>query len=321
MTSTPAAAAETAPVFVYGALRSGTTLFRLMLNSHPQVQNPGEVDFLFDYLVRDAGHATGWRYDRAGLTGDRIFKDKALDLPTDIDGLDLLAEMLRQFAVREPEKVLTLNVHRHISRLAEVLPHARIIHLLRDPRDVARSAVGMGWNGISYFGINSWLKTEKDWEAAAPALPQDQVLDVHFETLMEDIDGELRRVSAFLEVPFQTEMLSYHENTTYGPPDPRLANQWKRKASPAEIALMEGKCADLLEARGYTLSGGPIDRPGPLRHRLLFLQNRLLRWRHNVRRFGLTLFLSTHAARALGLRRIHGKLARQMEQKIVENLK
>jgi hypothetical protein len=37
-------------VFVYGALRSGTTVFRLMLDSHPKISNPDEMDFLFDHV-------------------------------------------------------------------------------------------------------------------------------------------------------------------------------------------------------------------------------------------------------------------------------
>ena len=48
-------------IFVYGALRSGTTLFRLMLEAHPALSNAGEADFLFDFLSPDQNHATGWR--------------------------------------------------------------------------------------------------------------------------------------------------------------------------------------------------------------------------------------------------------------------
>jgi hypothetical protein len=59
-------------VFVYGALRFGTTVFRLMLDAHPQIANPGEMDFLFDYLYPDHTHSTGWRYDLDGLKLDRI---------------------------------------------------------------------------------------------------------------------------------------------------------------------------------------------------------------------------------------------------------
>ena len=58
-------------IFVYGALRSGTTLFRLMLQAAPSISNPGEADFLFDYIAPNPGG--GWQYDRASLSEDRMF--------------------------------------------------------------------------------------------------------------------------------------------------------------------------------------------------------------------------------------------------------
>src|SRR6056297_3992604 len=71
--------ATSSPVFVFGALRSGTTLLRLMLKSHPGIQSPGEADFLFDH-VAPAGDG-GWRYDRAALERDRIFRAKHIAMP------------------------------------------------------------------------------------------------------------------------------------------------------------------------------------------------------------------------------------------------
>ena len=41
------------PVALYGALRSGTTLFRLILKHHPALHNPGETDFLLDHIHAD----------------------------------------------------------------------------------------------------------------------------------------------------------------------------------------------------------------------------------------------------------------------------
>lgn len=308
-------------VFVYGALRSGTTLFRLMLNSHPDIANPGEADFLFDFLGRASEDPSSWRYDRRALISNRIFRNKELALRPDIEGIDLMSDMLAQLGVRHKEKLLTLNIHRNIVMMTDLLPNAKVIHLLRDPRDVARSCVGMGWNGISYFGVNSWLKTETEWDEAASRIPSGLVLTVHFERLMEDVEGELRRVCGFLGVPFRIEMLSYHENTSYGPPNPSLANQWKRKASQVEISLLEGRCGELMRVRGYELSGNRISRPGPLRHKMLAAQNRLLRWRHNVGRFGWRLFLFSHATRTLGLKKLHSRFAKEMERKVVERLK
>ena len=41
------------PVFICGALRSGSTLFHLTLNSHPNITNPREFDFLFEKMSDD----------------------------------------------------------------------------------------------------------------------------------------------------------------------------------------------------------------------------------------------------------------------------
>lgn len=267
------------PVFVYGALRSGTTLFRLMLNAHEALQNPGEVDFLFDHLHPDPTHPTRWRYDLEALGDDRIFRAKSLSLPPGVDGCDLLAELIDQLTARNEEKVLTLNVHRHARQIAALLPGARFIHLVRDPRDVARSSVGMGWVGLSYFGLDHWLATERDWDKAR--MPAARVLPLRFEDLMADIEPRLTEVCAFLGVPFLPSMLEYYRDTTYGPPDPAIAGQWRGKASAREIALLDGKCGALLTARGYEAGGAPA-RPGRVELLRMIVENRLGRWRKGI---------------------------------------
>ena len=63
-------------VFIYGALRSGTTLLKLVLDMHSDIDNPGEFDFLTDCLSQDAsGH---WVADREYLLANRIFVDSGL---------------------------------------------------------------------------------------------------------------------------------------------------------------------------------------------------------------------------------------------------
>ena len=312
--------APEAPVFVFGSLRSGTTLFRLMLDHHPDITNPGEVDVLFDFLHRDPAHPTGWRYDRDGLARNRIFRAHGLAMPGGLDGLDLLHDFLAQFAARAPGSLLTMNLHRHAAQAVAVFPRARMIHLLRDPRDVARSSIGMGWCGLSYFGVDHWIATERDWDRAAVHLPGAQRLTVTFETLMTDLEAELRRVCGFLGLPFAAEMLSYHADTTYGPPDPRVAQQWRRAADPGEIALIEGKCGALLLDRGYQANGLP-DIPGPVRQVSLRLRSEIGRLRFNAGRFGLGLVLGLRVARWLGLTGLTQRLQQKRDAKLARLLK
>lgn len=309
-----------APVFVFGSLRSGTTLFRLMLDHHPGITNPGEVDVLFDFLHPDPAHPTGWRYDRDGLARHRIFRAHGLAMPERLDGLDLLRDFVAQFAARAPGCFLTMNLHRHAARAVALFPQARMIHLLRDPRDVARSSIGMGWCGLSYFGVDHWIATERDWDQAAAQMLPDQALTVHFETLMTDLEAELRRVCSFLALPFTAEMLAYHVDTTYGPPDPGVARQWMRKADPGEIALIEGKCGSLMVDRGYQANGLP-DIPGPVRETALQLRNKVARLRYNAGRFGLGLVLALSLSRQLGLTDLTRRLQQKRDAKLARLLR
>ncbi|MGI1662022.1 sulfotransferase family protein [Palleronia sp. KMU-117] len=304
-------------VFVYGALRSGTTLFRLMLDSHPDIDNPGEVDFLFDYLDPDTTHPSGWSYDRERLVADRTFRQTGLALPDSTDGLDLLSAMIAAL-VRSGKNVATLNVHRHATKIAKVLPESRFIHILRDPRDVARSAVAMGWAGNSYFSCRGWRDTEEAWDRAA--VPEERVITVRFEDLMSDLETQLTRVCDFLGVPFDASMLGYHLNSTYDPPDPKVAQQWRRKSTQREVGLIEVEIGPLMATRGY-IPEHPRPAPGRIEHGVLWTEHRLKRWLFNMRRFGFALFFGHHMARLLGLNSLEKRLRAQQDEIIIRNRK
>lgn len=305
------------PTFVFGAMRSGTTLFRLILDMHSQIANPGEADFLFDYLLRDPAHPTGFRYDIDGLRSERIFRDKNIDLPDDMDGSDLTHAMVQAMGEGRTGH-LTLNIHRNAPLMAEIFPDAKIIHLLRDPRDVANSSIGMGWSGNSYVGVHHWIKTERGWDEAQ--IPENRVLTLSFESLMANIEEELTRVCAFIGTDFDPGMLDYHLVTSYGPPDPKISQQWKNKSTPRQIARIEGQLGDLLVAKGYAPAGDPV-YPGVLERTALEFENRVKRWRFNIRRYGFALFAAHHATRLPGLGKIHARLSRRKETIDILHLK
>lgn len=302
-----------APIFVFGALRSGTTLLRLMIRHHSQIHSPGEADFLFDHVSQVGG---SWRYDRNALQGDRIFRDKNTPLRDGLDG-QALAHALVEDLSAKGEGMMSLNIHRNAPVMATLFPNAKIIHLLRDPRDVARSSIGMGWAGNSFFGVDHWIGTEAGWDDAT--YPEDQVLTVRFETLMGNLEAELTRICAFLGLEFEPAMLKYYENTTYGPPDPKISQKWREKADAREVALIEGRVGPLLSARGYEASGEPVI-PGSGELMRLKLESRWKRWRYNMRRYGFALFAGHHLARTFGLKNLERKLAAQQEAIRVKSL-
>ena len=304
---------HTPPIIVlYGALRSGTTLFRLMLNAHPRITCRGERDFMVDYMTFDTGSPT---LDREALAADRIFRTSGLTVPDTDDGHAAFRDMARQAGAGQPGQVVVLVMHRHLDRLLALCPDVRIIHLIRDPRDVARSSIGMGWAGNTWFGVDHWIGTEQAWDAHGSALPQTQVFPLHYEHLLEEPDDQLTRLCAFMGLTYDPVMLTFDQNSTYSALDPKLAYQWRQKQTPQEVAEVEHKVGPLLAARGYAPSGHPPTAPSLLRRMVLNWTNRHHKWRLRLKRYGYVDPIQEALARRLGLTSLQHAAQRRIDEK------
>lgn len=269
---------------VYGALRSGTTMFRLMLDHHPRIWAPGESDFLFDHLYWDVDRQS-LAIDAEALMRDRI-KNAHLDAVNfGADAVETVRNMVVQLA--EGRDHITLVLHRGLDRALEIFPQAQVVHLLRDPRDVARSCIGMGWAGTVWHGLDNWLHTEALWDKAAADLPQEQVSALRYEDLIAATEQELTRTCAFLGLPYDDAMLTYDRSSTYDRPDPKLVYQWQRKMSVRDIQLAEGRLGARLTHAGYVASGHDPAQPGTWESAVLYWRNKRGRWAHAINRYGL----------------------------------
>lgn len=300
---------------VFGALRSGTTMLRLMLDGHPDLCCTGEHDFLFDHL-----HDTplGWRYDCEALGRDRIFREAALTLPGTEDGAVALADLIAQIAARGGARPV-LMLHRGLAKAVRLLPQAPVIHFLRDPRDVARSSIGMGWEGNVYFAIVHWLETEAEWDASAADVAE-RSLELRYETLVSRPEATLEYLCAHIGLRYDPAMLAYPATTTYDAPDARLAEQWRRKLGPRDIRLVEARLGPVLAAKGYAPSGQPPLAVTPPLRVWLGLQSAAGRWRHLLGRYGL-LPVQRGIGRRLGLKRLEWAAQARMDEIVTRTLR
>jgi hypothetical protein len=296
---------------LYGALRSGTTLLRLMLQGHPRLWVPGESDFLFDHLQeRDDGFVL----DRAGLEQDRIRRNHLSELPTSELAVECVREMVT--ALADGHEHITLVLHRGVARAARVFPEAPVIHLIRDPRDVARSCVGMGWAGVAYRGVEGWIDTEREWLATAPKIPAEQRLDVRYEDLIAAPDQHLTEVAALLGVEYHEGFHAYPATSTYSAVDASLAYQWRRKMSPREAQLIAGRAGDLLTACGYEHSEGGAAMPNVLERIGLTYRDFVGRWAWRFRRLGVVDPLVSAVCRRLGMPGLAGAANRRIQDRV-----
>lgn len=286
-------------IFVCGALRSGTSLLHLMLNHHPELKNPGEFDFFFDMVSDDYQSPELLNYEN-WLLNHRIFLSKNLFFPREAKEY---SEVLKSFKdqLSEENKVLLINIHRHFDKIPKYFPEAKYIHLIRDPRDVARSSIGMGWAGNVYYGVDHWIETERSWSKLRPTLSDNQFIEIYFEDLITEPQVTLEKICEFTGVTYIDSMLNYHESSTYEKPDVSLIFQWKRKLSENEVKQVESKVGEAFDKLKYEKSQYANFKGSLLEKAYLKIQNKLYKLQFSIKRYGLFLVIRERLSRWLNL--------------------
>ncbi|MCF8479475.1 MAG: sulfotransferase [Rhodospirillum sp.] len=180
------------PVFIVGMPRSGTTLLEQMLASHGAVHGAGET-LLLDHCLAEAG-LSAYALDPGVITPERVRRVGEGYLA----GLRAMAPEAKRIINKTPANWLHLG----ILRLA--LPGARIIHSRRDPLDVGWSCYknlfgrGHAWTtDLSRLGRYQRLQDRLTAHWAAILSPE-RITAVDYEALVGDLEGEARRLVAFL---------------------------------------------------------------------------------------------------------------------------
>jgi tetratricopeptide (TPR) repeat protein len=212
------------PIFIVGMPRSGTTLVEQILASHPHVFGAGEIPE-FGRIVESV-------CEPAGASG--AFPEVVPSL-----GVARLREIGERY-VAAPRAIAPAAARvtnkmpgnfRLIGLIHLVLPNARVIHVRRDPVDTCLSCFSklfrrqpytydLGELG-RYYGAYASLMAH--WRRVLPA---DAVLDVRYEDVVRDLEGQARRIVAACGLPWDARCLDFHRATR--PVRTASANQVRR---------------------------------------------------------------------------------------------
>ena len=300
------------PLFLVGAERSGTTLLRLMLDHHPRLAFHSEFEFAVDYFNDGRFPAIEEFID--AVQTDRIFHASGLLIDTRLSYPELMNSFLEQYRRRQDKPLVGATVHRHFDRLLKLWPNARFIHLVRDPRDVARSCVAMNWAGNPWAGVERWIEVEHLWDSIQPSITPGNRIDIHYEELVAHPVETSRRICEFIGVEFDQQMFSYTRHTRYGLPDARMAGQWREKMSPRDVQRVESRVGSLLQQRGYTSAGGSLNHPSHLHRKYLAIESALIVKTRRVGLYGLPLVTASWLANRLGIRHWQKQVQRRRNE-------
>lgn len=202
-------------VFIVGCPRSGTTWIQRLLVCHPQVHTGHESD-LFDIYIGPQLRA--WRRyldpksssRKVGL-GCYFQEDKFLDVLGEYM-LKLLEPMVGDL---QPGELFIEKTPSHalfIPEITELLPASRIIHVLRDARDVVASilAASKSWGAPwaprhARAATRMWVRHVDAVRKAAEVLPKERFYELRYENLHARTAEMLEDVCQFLDLGWDDE--------------------------------------------------------------------------------------------------------------------
>jgi sulfotransferase family protein len=274
-------------LFIVGCPRSGTTLLRRIVGAHPDIAMLPETHWI-PRLAR-TGHGiepdglvthelADWligyhRFPRLELDPDevRALVGPGVTYPEFVRALfELYGRKRGKLLVAEK----TPNYVAEIPTLHALFPKARIVHIIRDGRDVCLSALNWTanagrlverfrtWSEDPLVTAALWWKSfvslgREDGSCLGPGLYH----EVRYDALVRRPERECRRLCAFLDVAYDKRMLHFHKGKAKS--DPSLSakaawlpvtpglRDWRTHLPAEDLEVLEAAAGDLLDELGY----------------------------------------------------------------------
>lgn len=275
-----------APFFIIGTERSGSNLIRLILNANSNVVIPHpphiykyfinlldmygdlNVDSNFRRLIHDVVkmvqlHAYKWEIS--------FDENQMLKTIRTRDLIGIKTYIYQHYADQMHKKHWGCKSTFMLQYVEDVLKHcpmAKFLYLVRDGRDVAQSAKKSIFNNFhTYYIAERWRREQLLGISWLKKLSPKQICLIKYEELLSKPDVIVSRICAFLEIPFESNMLNYYL-TSEAKKSASLSESWENTSKPIlnnnfnkfkttlseyEIQLFEAIARQELEFFNYAL--------------------------------------------------------------------
>lgn len=278
------------PFFILGNPRSGTSLLRLMLNSHPEITVPPECGFLLwlsekytdleNYSARTYSQFVNdlfktRKIETWGIQRDELLKTIEEEKPETY--ADLAALVYLHYAKKRGKNSLLYGDKNNYyinetTKIKKLFPTSKSIFIVRDGRDVAASYLSIAKKNIkSEYKPNlteSIPEIALQWKRstlyAKEQIGNPNSCIIRYEDLVREPTQTLEKVCSHIDSYFSKEMLNFHLNNdepteflqwkakTKKPIDSASLSKYKEELTKDEIISFESYAYEALKAFHYT---------------------------------------------------------------------
>ncbi len=188
------------PIFIVGLMRSGTSLVEQIIATHSQVFGAGELNDITDLLdpIYKAGR-------KARLEDAQRMARTYLDRMAQRSGL------APRFVDKMPANFFNIGL------IKTIFPNAKIINMVRDPRDNCFSIYKNFFDTYAHQYAydqtelanfaNKYKEMMNTWDEIFPGA----VYHLSYEDLVADQEGESRKLLQYLKLPWEEQLLEFHK--------------------------------------------------------------------------------------------------------------
>ena len=263
-------------IFILGVGRSGTSLLQSILNTHSKIRFLPESKFLRNYVLNKNLKITKSNYKiiTNQLINDNRFKRLNIDVKNivqinhtmfdvyqNILNKNLINENIIYLGDKDPKLI------EKIDSLYYFFPNAKIIHIIRDPRDVVLSRTKAIWSKkysfyihamIYYLQISLGIKKGK-------SIYKRKYFEVFYENLIKNPEIELSKIIKFLDLDFEDKILNFKDSSkelvskdeldwkkeTFQPIKKNNFNKWESELAGYQNLIIEIICYFFIKKFNY----------------------------------------------------------------------
>jgi len=219
------------PIFIVGCPRSGTTVLTVQLGRHPDIVTTPETSFF--ELITHFWPIVLRKQPVSNKNVDKIFKIprfRKLNLNLNevkqlLDNTDrshrsffcVLMECFRNQSGKSFWCEKTPRHLYHVKKILEFFPNAKIIHIVRDGRDVANSLRKVYWRESNLLTqAHEWVLNAKIGLALNKRLPKERFLTIFYEDLLTTPEDVLSVTCKFIGVKYYPFLFSNDKKDNFG---------------------------------------------------------------------------------------------------------
>jgi Sulfotransferase family len=254
------------PIFIVGTMRSGSTLFRLVLDAHPRIAISEETGFMGAVAatkrIPNWHRGEGW-FERIGWTEDEL-DARLREFWSGMFERHALAEGKQRWGEKTPFH------SRHMSSMATVFPDAVFVGIVRHPGAVVHSLMRKFHYGIADAAAY-WDVTNREILRRGVELGADRFALVRYEDLVQQPKETLLELFEWLDEPWSDDVLHHNDvQAARGAPlisaggtrprdriTPELADRWAEVLPAQERELLIQRTGAVAALLGYDAA-----RPG-----------------------------------------------------------